>query len=200
MKLVVITGEKFLRHEAYLINMLFEKGLQLLHFRKPQASVEETGCVLNEIDSRFHSRIVIHDHFPLIENFGLKGIHLNRRNPAWYQKTGISVSSSCHSFEEIAAAKACDYVFLSPVFDSISKAGYRKGFVSEHLSKGSAAGIINERVIALGGITPEKVSEIKLYRFGGVAVLGSLWADFDKDENVDDLLGRFDKLKEICMG
>lgn len=197
-RLIVITSERFLSNEPYAINQLFDCGLEILHFRKPYASLEESRNILKEIDRSFHSRIVIHDHFQLIEKFDLKGIHINRRNPEIYRKPGISFSCSCHSLDEIITFQKYDYMFLSPVFDSISKIGYRKGFTTQQLSEAGMKGIINDRIIALGGITPENIPEVSRYRFGGIAVLGTLWSDFEKNGNIDELLKRFGELKTIC--
>ncbi|MDR2918086.1 MAG: thiamine phosphate synthase [Tannerella sp.] len=198
MKLIVITTERILENEAYAINQLFECGLQVLHFRKPHASLGETERILKDIDPSFYPRIVLHDHFQLVEIFDLKGIHINRRNPGIYHKPGISVSCSCHSLDEVVTSRKYDYMFLSPVFDSISKIGYRKGFTTQQLYEAGMKGIINEQVIALGGITPENIPEISQYGFGGIAVLGVLWGDFENDGSVDELLERFNNLKTIC--
>ena len=37
------------------------------------------------------------------------------------------------------------------------------------------SGLINEKVIALGGIKEDKFEELKEIGFGGAALLGSLW-------------------------
>ena len=59
-----------------------------------------------------------------------------------------------------------DYVTLSPVFDSVSKPGYRGAFDAAAIEL--PAGV---RVLALGGVTPDNVG--RLDRFAGYAVLGS---------------------------
>ena len=51
--------------------------------------------------------------------------------------------------------------------------------------------IIDEKVIALGGITPDNISKIKEYGFGGVAVLGFIWEEYLIDNNIDNLLSRY---------
>ena len=110
-----------------------------------------------------------------------------------------TVSGSCHSFEEVLEARFCDYVFLSPIFDSISKAGYKQGFTSEQLQDAKERMIINERVIALGGITADNIYIVRAYGFGGVAVLGSLWGNYAIDRDSNELLQRFNKLKNKCL-
>ena len=81
--------------------------------------------------------------------------------------------SAVHAIEEVKTWKpACSHVFLSPVFDSISKQGYRAGFTPEILRRASGEGIIDEKVIALGGVTPDKLQLLHSLGFGGAAMLG----------------------------
>ena len=123
MKFIVITSPEFIPGEAFFIRRLFDCGLDILHLRKPGSSV--TGCaqLLDALPAEVRRRIVTHDHFSLCGDYGLFGVHLNCRNPA--VPSGLcpaSVSASCHSVAEVRQRKTgCDYVFMSPVFDSISK-------------------------------------------------------------------------------
>jgi thiamine-phosphate pyrophosphorylase len=175
MELIVITAERFFEGEPEALHHLFAQGLNRLHVRKPGASQEETKRFLERIDAAFHPKIVLHDHYELAHRFRLKGIHLNRRNGA-VRVPGLTVSRSCHSFEEIEAYRdETDYLFLSPIFDSISKKGYKRGFTPEQLRDARDRGIIDRRVIALGGITAARIPAVRAYGFGGVALLGALW-------------------------
>jgi thiamine-phosphate pyrophosphorylase len=198
MKLIVITTETFSDREPEAIRRLFESGMEILHVRKPRASCDETKRFIRRIDAVFHPRMVLHDHYELTDLFDLKGIHLNRRNYAAYHRLcsgrRLSVSRSCHSLEEIADASAkLDYLFLSPVFDSISKTGYKRRYTPEELNGARERGVIDGRVIALGGVTAERIPAVRRYGFGGVAVLGSLWAG-----SMDGLKERFDELRRKC--
>ena len=86
------------------------------------------------------------------------------------------LSISCHSLEELSAYKAkFDYLFLSPIFDSISKKGYSGRFTREQLLAARDNGLIDKKIIALGGITSGNIPIIRELGFGGVAVLGSVW-------------------------
>jgi thiamine-phosphate pyrophosphorylase len=195
--LIVISSETVFAGEATALNRLFERGMNLLHLRKPQASEKDLHTLLSQIDERFHERIVLHDRFSLLDTFRLRGVHLNRRNPVRPERKGLFVSRSCHSLEELKTAGEYDCVFLSPVFDSISKAGYLHAFSRETLLSAKAAGWINRKVIALGGISPDTLPLAAAYGFGGVAVLGALWGDFPKDHDMNALTRRFDRL---CAG
>ena len=111
---------------------------------------------------------------------------------------GLSMSRSCHSLEEVSESRFFDYLFLSPVFDSISKAGYKQGFMPEQLAEAKNRKIINEKVFALGGITAENIPVVRNYGFGGIAVLGTLWSGFERNSDRNELLKRFNELKIKC--
>ena len=67
------------------------------------------------------------------------------------------------------------YLSLSPIFDSISKQGYHSAFTAEDIAKAYEEGIIDHRVMALGGITFDKLQLVKQMGFGGAMILGDAW-------------------------
>lgn len=198
MKLIVITTEHCFAGEAPALNTLFERGMEILHLRKPASTESELKNLIRQIDEQFHNRIVLHDHFPLINTFRLKGIHLNGRNPEQPAQVACSVSRSCHSIRELENIAGFDCVFLSPVFDSISKTGYAQAFTPEDLLNAKAAGLINKQTVALGGIDSENISTVSKYGFGGVAVIGALWGNFPEDKDESALRERFNRLQSAC--
>lgn len=153
--------------------------MERLHLRKPKSSEEELASWLQNIDSQYYGRIVLHDHFNLISKFQLGGVHLNSRNPEYHKTTAeqdITISRSCHSIAEVIQHKPeCDYLFLSPIYDSISKEGYGAAFSRIDLKQAADEGIIDGKVLALGGISLEHIPEVRSMGFGGAAVLGALW-------------------------
>lgn len=197
MQLITLTAERILSNEAAILNMLFDEGLPLLHLRKPCSSASEMKELLAAINPSFYQRIVVHDHFELIALFRLKGAHLNRRNPDAPNLSSITVSRSCHSLHAISHLEGYDYLFLSPVFDSISKQDYIHAFTSEELRKAGSRGIINNKIMVLGGVHPANIPLAADYGFGGVAVLGALWGEYLMDGNRATLLKRFHTLTEI---
>ena len=178
MELLVITRPDFIG-ETSTCNELFAKGLRRLHLRKPEALRQQMANWIEGIEACYRSRIVVHDHFDLALQYGLGGIHLGRRNPDvpdWLDPGQFSISRSCHSLDEV---KACqedfDYLFLSPIFDSISKQGYHSAFTIEDIAKAHQKGIIDYRVMALGGITFDKIQLVQQMGFGGAMILGDAW-------------------------
>ncbi len=196
MKLVVITKEDFFAEEAAWINALFEAGLEYLHLRKPKSTEVELEELLCKIKEQYYSRIALHDNFQLIVKYNLGGVHLNSRNPEPPQGFAGRVSRSCHSVEEAAQTKKqYDYVTLSPIFNSISKQGYNAAFTDVQLEQAKACGIIDNKVIALGGVTEENIHRAKEMSFGGVAVLGTIWNEPTKDDAVKKFLDMKIKLE-----
>ena len=186
MKTIVITSPVPVKDEATVCNLLFDHGLELLHLRKPGGDREAYETFIRKIRCCYRKRIVIHDHYSLAEKYCLRGIHLKSGQGIHHSDyPDCRVSISCHSVEEIRHLPfRPEYCFLSPVFDSISKPGYRSRFADMPDLSG-----IPYPVIALGGITPEKTALCREAGFQGVAVLGYIW------EEPQEALSRFALLK-----
>lgn len=178
MRLIVITQPFFFPGEAQLIDEKFRAGLWRLHLRKPGADAGQLRALLDAVPSCWHGRIVLHDHFELLDEYELCGVHLNSRNPSAPRGWKGHVSASCHSLEELAERKndeSLNYLSLSPIYDSISKKGYASAFSPNQLREAGKAGIIDSRVMALGGISEKNIPEVMEYGFGGVMLLGAAW-------------------------
>lgn len=193
MEWIVITSPGFLQGEADFIDRLFGHGLDRLHLRKPGADIGECRRLLDGISREWLPRIVVHDNFGLCREYGLGGVHLNGRNPMAPPNHEGSVSRSCHSLEEISRYKGeCDYLTLSPIFNSISKQGYMAAFGPGQLAAARDSGLIDRRVMALGGVTLENIPRVKELGFGGVAILGDVWQRM-ADGSVDEYLASLRK-------
>ena len=201
MKLIVISKEKVFDGEPLWINALMGKYDFTFHLRKPGLTERETEEIILQINSNFHNRIVLHDHFPLATKYRLKGVHLNSRNPEANFKgeywSHCSISRSCHTLKEVEEYKGlCNYVTLSPVFDSISKAGYNAGFSYQALKDASENGIIDSKVVALGGISPSNIASVINLRFGGAAVLGTVWNQANLQDAIVELGNLIKKMND----
>lgn len=201
MKLILMTPPNFFIEEHRILTALFEEGLDILHLRKPDTEPVYSERLLSLIPESYRKRIVVHDHFYLKSEYGLKGIHLNHRNPELPSKYKGHISCSCHTAEEVMAhKKACDYVFLSPIFNSISKEDYSARFSPEELRQMKADKIIDRKVMALGGIGLDNIPVIKELGFGGGVILGDIWNRFSihSTEDFKDLILQFRRLKRAA--
>lgn len=177
MKLIVITSPQFIGGEASYITSMLQKGIDLVHLRKPESSPRDCAKLLDAIPEKLHQRIVIHYHHCLCEDYHLGGMHISPYHMSQtLPRYGGTISRSCHSIDEIAGFRSSyDYLFLSPIFNSISKQGYHGAFSALQLQEAQQKGIIDNKVIALGGITANNLSIVKQLGFGGAALLGDVW-------------------------
>lgn len=200
MKLIVVTTPTFFVEEDKIITELFEEGLDILHLRKPETPAMYAERLLTLIPEKYHRRIVTHEHFYLKEEFNLMGIHLNTRNPKEPHDYSGHISCTCHTLEEVKNRKHFyDYLFMSPVFDCITKEGVSSAFSALDLRQASKEHIIDSKVMALGGITPDNILQIKDYGFGGAVIMGDLWNKFNmrSDRDYLEIIRHFTKLKNM---
>ena len=191
----------FFIEEHMILKALFDEGLDILHLRKPNTEPVYSERLLTLLPESYRKQIVVHDHFYLKEEFKLKGIHLNQRNPDIPPKYKGHISCSCHSFDEIKNHKKnFNYLFLSPIFNSISKKDYPSAFDDNSLKNAAKQGIIDKKIIALGGVTYDNIYMLKQYGFGGAVVLGDLWNRFNIHTTQDfkELINHFRRLKRIA--
>ncbi|GAB3350238.1 thiamine phosphate synthase [Modestobacter lapidis] len=106
---------------------------------------------------------------------GAAAVHLAADDPFPEPRPAL-VGRSCHSREEVAAARAegCDYVTVSPVFPTASKPGYGPA-----LGPTGLASLVADAppVYALGGVGPADVGACLGAGAGGVAVMGTIMRD-----------------------
>lgn len=185
MKIIIITRPDFFPQEALLINEILKFDSFYVHIRKPESDQQQVQSLIESIGPECRNRIVLHDHHQLAVKYSLGGIHLNGRNPVPLPGFSGTVSRSCHSFAELMSdTYHCDYSFLSPIFDSISKNGYSSAFTGESLCSARQSGIITDRVYALGGVTMDRLPILSEYGFGGAALLGEPWNMVSPDTDV----------------
>ena len=53
--------------------------------------------------------------------------------------------------------------------------GYGSAFSPAQLAEAGRQGLIDQQVIALGGITSQRFAQLKAWGFGGAALLGDIW-------------------------
>ncbi|WP_299103735.1 thiamine phosphate synthase [uncultured Tenacibaculum sp.] len=192
--IVLIAPEKDIENEIAILHQLFDAGLEYYHFRKPHKNLEEHVEYLNQIDSKYHNRIIVHYFHELLDKFNLKGVHLQEQPRIdlgkelkdyvdGYMSKGKTVSSSFHEPEVLDACEVkFDYHLLSPVFSSISKQGYEgRGFDVNHIDK---------FIVGMGGVNSETISKTLVLGFKGIGVLGGVW-------NASNPVDSFKEIKRV---
>lgn len=203
MRLVVISHPEWLHKEAYWVTKLFDEGLQFFHLRKPKASVAELELFLAGLSADYQKRIIIHNHFKLAQKYALGGIHFNEATKGDYNNfnswQGIR-TWACHSLDELKVVPVqVNYVFLSPIFPSISKQAYQKDWNISTLKTVLRNVKQQLNVVALGGISNENVDEACNMGFEGVAVLGAVWEPLVKANDGEACIINYRLLREKCQ-
>ena len=145
------------------------------------------------------SKITVHGHFYLKEEYRLRGIHIDDAHtepPSGYKG---NISRTCHAVSELKEAKKqSNYVFLQSIFDSQTVASEKQSFTEEELKEASRQGLIDKKVYALGGMNIDNIKYAKDLGFGGVVICGDLWNRFNIHNEIDykELLNHFEKLRK----
>jgi thiamine-phosphate pyrophosphorylase len=102
-------------------------------------------------------------------------VHLSAGEPFPDPRPSL-VGRSCHNAAEVsrAADEGCDYIFVSPVYETASKPGYGPGLGLSGLAELCRPGL---PAFALGGVLPERVAECLRAGAYGVAVMGPVLHD-----------------------
>lgn len=203
MKLVVITSEHHFDKEHEVIKKLFKAGLHTLHVRKPTYSRKKLKEFISQIPEKYHKKLVLHSHHSLALKFKIKGIHFTEKHRKKYFwnllkyrlyklfNGSLQLTASYHHIREVEklSANKYKYVFLSPVFQSISNENKKKNMDLSRIQ--DALRQTKAKVIALGGIESDKLVRCQNVGFVGIAVLGNIWQS-------PDPVGTFTHLYELC--
>jgi thiamine-phosphate pyrophosphorylase len=188
-QLVLLTAPTAQPDEPRLLAALLAQSPGRLHLRKPGWPAAQLEALIQALPPQYHARLVLHAYPALVRRYGLGGLHLtssrrvaDKRRPRLLP--GQTLSTSFHSLAEIAhTRRRYDYVFLSPIFNSISKAGYASTFDMGDLQRFFRAQVARPSaclpVLALGGIAAPNIGLVRQAGFAGAVVLGAVWQSAD---------------------
>ncbi|GAB4278273.1 MAG: hypothetical protein Kow0068_01830 [Marinilabiliales bacterium] len=203
MKLVVISYPKNFADETHFVIRLFQNGLKYFHLRKPGFSEWKIREFLIKIPQQYHNRIVIYDYFHLVKEFNLKGIHFNRKTIHLYkdyENLNCHKSYSAHYFDELIKYDGLfDYMFISPVFDSISKNNYHSSFNYDELKNTIKNQVKKSEIIALGGVSPDNVKTAISIGFHGIALHGNIWNTYFENNDFNPALNNFNIINGLSQ-
>jgi thiamine monophosphate synthase len=196
--LAVLTLPDVFTGEAEQLEGLLEAGLGRLHLRKPAAEPVELEGLVRRLAPRWSERLVLHGGRELALRYGIPNVHgsVDLRDGrgrsgggpfAGGGSDGLAVSTSVHSWEEFGLLpEGLAYAFISPLFDSISKAGY---LANAELMRQPKPGPCLP--VGLGGVNAETLGEMVQLGWLGAAVLGWIW------EEPRASVRRFEQLKKV---
>lgn len=188
--LLAITPHEQAAELAWL-PQLFAAHLGRLHVRKPGWSRAEMAAYVQAIAPQYRRQLVLHSHYDLVPEYDLGGVHLTEAARCGPNLARLlrglgagSVSASLHTLADLQQhRRRYDYVFLSPIFNSISKEAYPSRFdlaaVQATLHKLATRPTYRPHVLALGGVDAHNVAQAQQVGFAGAALLGGIWQSPD---------------------
>lgn len=164
------------------VRSILDGGARWIWFRERDMPVEARTVLAGEVLTvvrRYGGRLSIGGDAGLAARIGADGVHLaGGAGPTEIAAARAILPSgliglSAHSPHEIAEASrvGVDYATLSPIFATASKPGYGPALGLAALTEAAAFGI---PVIALGGVTIDRVRGCRKAGAAGVAVMGGL--------------------------
>jgi thiamine-phosphate diphosphorylase len=175
--------------------MLEAGGARLaFHLRAPRASgrwLYDAAVRLVEAAGRSRSRLVVNDRVDVALAAGARGVHLGERSlPVEAVRglvpEGFLVGVSVHGVDRIPPA--ADWLMAGSVYPTPSHpgaAGAGLDLIRGLAGRGAA-------VVAVGGVTPERVRELRQAGAAGVAVIRGVWDDADPAGAVERYLNAWD--------
>lgn len=201
MKLVIITQPQFFIEEDRIITALFDEGLDSLHLYKPGSSPLYFERLLTLIPEDYHSKIVIHEHFYMKQEFDLAGIHLDDPDADVPQGYRGKVTRSCTDLSKLKETKKkSQYVFLHDIFDRQQNNSSESSFSESTIYEASRQGLIDKHVYAFGGMNADNIRWAHDAGFGGVVLCSDIWNRFDIHSQVDynDVIQHFQRLRKLA--
>ena len=205
MKLVVVSNVADVENEIAIVEAMLMEGLEVFHLRKPHYTTKDYETYIERINPKLRKKIVIHSRHNLAGKYGLRGMHISKthkRAPLrtffrifklrFIDKT-LTLSTNYSALGTLLRdKKKYAYVFLSPIFNSVSKAGkkgrFRLSRIPEALKK---ARRYHKIIYASGGVTIDKLEKVKELGFDGVCATGNIWS-------AKDPLEEFRLMKKKC--
>jgi thiamine-phosphate pyrophosphorylase len=164
-----------------ILEASLEAGCRWIMVRGKTASasiIEETTAMALKLSKKYDAYVYVNSHPEIVSKMEAHGLHLpwgwSVSKSREIVGVDVPIGVSTHSLEEAVKAylDGADYITLSPIYESISKPGYRQGLGLHELRK--VAETIHIPVIALGGIDPGRAWSCLSHGARGVAVMGAV--------------------------
>ncbi|MFI5375578.1 MAG: thiamine phosphate synthase [Candidatus Rokuibacteriota bacterium] len=166
-----------------VVEECLDAGLRAVQLREKDLEVRALLALaepLREATRRHGARLLINDRADVALAVGADGMQRTHTSLPVAALRGITlpgflIGASAHSTAEAreAVAEGADFVVFGPVYDTPSKRRY--GPPQGLAALEAAAAAVVRPVLAVGGITPERVPEVRAAGAAGVAVIGAVY-------------------------
>ncbi len=197
-RLHVVTNEDIARRPdlAARARAVARAGVTALHARAPEwdgRALLQLARLLQTAAAGTDSLLLVNDRVDVARLVEAAGVHLPANGlPVSEARRllgpGAWIGKSAHSPEEARQAHAdgADYVFLGPIWETASHPG-RKALGPDAIAQCAPA-----RVIAIGGVTPQRARVCREAGAAGAAVITAVWNAPDPGRVAREMLLSFE--------
>ncbi len=177
-----------------VIAAALDSGCRWLMVREKDLADEPLAALVSEVQALarpYQATIAVNGNLDVAVRCGVQGIHFPQgaigQVPSVLKMNPFLIGVSAHSLAEAqTAAYGAHYVTLSPIFPTTSKPGYGPPLGLEQLAEIALA--VPIPVVALGGITPERIPDCRRAGATGFAVLGGVMQSPEPGKVVQQLI------------
>jgi len=172
------------RPPADVVEECLAAGLRAVQLREKDLEARDLLALadtLREATQRHGARLIVNDRADVALAASADGVqrtHASLPVTALREITppGFLVGASVHSEAEAreAATQGADFIVFGPVYDTASKRRY--GPPQGLAALEAVARAVDRPVLAVGGLTPERVADVLAAGAAGVAVIGAIYA------------------------
>lgn len=172
------------RPPADVVEECLAAGLRAVQLREKDLEARDLLALadtLREATQRHGARLIVNDRADVALAASADGVQRTHSSlPVsalrGFTPPGFLVGASVHSEAEArdAAAQGADFIVFGPVYDTASKRSY--GPPQGLAALEAVTHAVDRPVLAVGGLTPERVPEVLAAGAAGVAVIGAIYA------------------------
>lgn len=160
-----------------------DAGVDLIQVRERDLEAGALAALVAElltVTAQTSTRIVVNDRLDVALACGADGVHLRGDSipveaARQLAPAGFLIGRSVHSVDGAIAAEGADYLIAGTVFRSASKSASTPLLGIEGLK--AIVGAVDRPVLAIGGITSDRIGEIGAAGAAGFAAIGLFMAD-----------------------
>jgi len=172
------------RDLAAVIGECLAEGLPAVQVREKDLTAGELAALcrrLRPLTRDYGARLIVNDRLDVALAVGADGVQrtgtsLSLRDMRAVAGQRLQIGASVHSLDEALGAQreGADWIVFGPVYDTASKRAYGPPQGLDRLAEVARA--VRIPVIAIGGITPERVADVLASGGRGVGVISGILA------------------------
>jgi len=179
------------------------KAVQLREKKIQTRPLLELAYELRKLTSAYDARLLINDRVDICLAVEADGVHLRTdRLPIERVRSLLGlerlIGVSAHSVQESrrAQSEGADFILLGPIYFTPSKALYGSPLGPAILQDARRAGVILP-IFAIGGMTPERIQEVRLAGADGAAVISAILTAQNVQQAVKDFFHQLAVVKSF---